>query len=166
MREVKSEDTPEYGGVTSRSDAMDDQVITQAMGILRERLHKPEAMVESPNTTAQYLKLALAEKEYEAFCLLLLDNRHRVLEFVELFHGTIDGASVYPREVVKVVLAHNAAAVVLAHNHPSGVPEPSEADKRITQRLTDALRLIDVRVLDHIVIGGTDHVSFAERGLI
>ena len=145
---------------------MDDQVIEQAMAILRERLHKPEATVDSPNTTAQYLKLALAEKEYESFCLLLLDNRHQVLEFVELFHGTIDGASVYPREVVKVVLAHNAAAIVLAHNHPSGVPEPSEADKRITQRLSEALKLIDVRVLDHIVIGGTDHVSFAERGLI
>ena len=96
---------------------------------------------------------------------MLLDNQHRLIEFRELFFGTIDAAPVYPREVVKLVLEHNAGAVIFAHNHPSGVSEPSEADKRITRRLTDALAVIDVKVLDHIVVGETA-VSFAERGLL
>ena len=110
---------------------------------------------------------ALAGRSYEMFGALFLDNRHRVIEFHELFRGTIDGASVYPREVVKQVLACNAAAVIFLHNHPSGEPEPSAADEQITYRLRDALCLIDVRVLDHIVVGsGGRTVSFAERGLI
>ena len=99
------------------------------------------------------------------FSCVFLDNRHRVIEYEELFHGTIDGASVYPREVVRQAIHHNAAAVILAHNHPSGVAEPSQADERITQRLKEALALVDVRVLDHFVIGD-QVVSFVERGLL
>ncbi len=100
------------------------------------------------------------------FCCLFLDNRNRVISFDELFRGTIDGASVHPREVVKIALQRNAAAVILAHNHPSGVAEPSQADEIITRRLRDALGLVDIRILDHFVIGEGDCVSFAERGLI
>ena len=120
----------------------------------------------SPESTAKYLTLKLGSMERECFAVIFLDNRHRVIAYEELFYGTIDGASVHPREAVKATLKHNAAAVILAHNHPSGTPEPSESDRRITQRLKEALALIDVRVLDHFVIGGAETVSLAERGLI
>jgi DNA repair protein RadC len=100
------------------------------------------------------------------FCCLYLDNRHRVLRFDELFRGTIDGTSVYPREVVKEALAINAAAVILAHNHPSGVAEPSQADERITRRLKSALELVDIRLLDHLIIGDSETTSLASRGLL
>ncbi|MCG6507504.1 DNA repair protein RadC, partial [Vibrio parahaemolyticus] len=108
----------------------------------------------------------LRDRQREAFYILFLDNQHRVIRDEVLFEGTIDAASVYPREVVKRALHHNAAALILAHNHPSGVAEPSQADRRITQRLTDALALVDIRVLDHFVVGDGDVVSFAERGWI
>jgi len=108
----------------------------------------------------------LSSHPYEVFAVLFLDNRHRVLAFEELFRGTIDGASVHPREVVRRALHYNAAALILAHNHPSGVSEPSSADRRITERLQAALALIDVRVLDHIVVGHGEFTSFAERGLL
>jgi DNA repair protein RadC len=104
--------------------------------------------------------------EYEVFAVVLLNIRHVPIRYVELFRGTIDGASVHPREVVKEVLGANAAAVIFAHNHPSGCSEPSMADQRITQRLKDALALVDVRVLDHLIIGAGEAVSFAERGLL
>ena len=103
---------------------------------------------------------------HELFCCLYLDNRHRILAFVELFRGTIDGTSVYPREVVKEALAVNAAAVILAHNHPSGVAEPSQADERITRRLRSALELVDIRLLDHLIIGAGRATSMASRGLL
>ena len=103
---------------------------------------------------------------YEVIAVLLFDNQHQVLHYVELFRGTIDGASVHPREVVQLALSHHAAAVIFAHNHPSGITEPSESDRRITQRLKDALALIEVRVLDHIVIGAGKGLSFAEQGLL
>jgi len=113
----------------------------------------------------EYLQLKLGSYDREVFALMLLDNQHQLIRFEELFFGTIDAASVYSREVVKAALNANAAAVILAHNHPSGIAEPSRADKRITSRLVDALGLIDVRVLDHIVVG--EHcVSFAERSWI
>lgn len=121
--------------------------------------------LSNPTETRNYLAMKLREYAFEVFAALFLDNRHRVIAFEELFRGTIDGASVHPREVVRRALHHNAAAVILAHNHPSGVAEPSQADRHITQRLKDALSLIDVRVLDHIVIGD-DTVSLAERGLL
>jgi DNA repair protein RadC len=120
----------------------------------------------NPADTRNYLKARLRAYQHEVFACLFLDNRHRVICFEELFRGTIDGASVYPREVVKRALFHNAAALILAHNHPSGVAEPSHADRNITERLREALLLVDIRVLDHFVIGDKETVSFAERGLI
>ena len=122
--------------------------------------------LETPQATRAFLLAQLRDRPYEVFCLLHLDNRHRLIAFEELFRGTIDGASVHPREVVRQALAHNSAAVILAHNHPSGVAEPSQADELITQRLRDALGLVDIRVLDHLVIGGSRCTSFAERGLL
>jgi DNA repair protein RadC len=108
----------------------------------------------------------LRDTPHELFCCLHLDNRHRLIAFDELFRGTIDGASVHPREVVKQALARNAAAVILAHNHPSGVAEPSQADELVTRRLREALQLVDIRVLDHMIVADNGCLSFAERGLI
>lgn len=119
-----------------------------------------------PHNVRKYLATRLHAFKYEVFACLFLDNRHRVIAFEELFRGTIDGAAVYPREIVRRVLEHNAAAVIFAHNHPSGSSEPSHADRALTSKLCDALKLIDVRVLDHFVVGDGEPVSFAERGLI
>ncbi len=123
-------------------------------------------VLTSPEATRQYLKARLRAYPHEVFACLFLDNRHRVIEYRELFRGTIDGASVHPREVVREAMRWNAAAVIFAHNHPSGVAEPSQADLRITQRLREALDLVDVRVLDHFVVGEGGGTSFAERGLL
>ena len=120
----------------------------------------------SPRATREYLIARLRDLEHEVFCCLYLDNRHRLIEFEQLFRGTIDGASVYPREVVKQALQWNCAAVIIAHNHPSGVAEPSLADERITLRVKDALALVDIRLLDHIIVGDGASVSLAERGLV
>lgn len=120
----------------------------------------------NPQATRDFLHMRLRDLPHEVFCCLYLDNRHRVIAFEELFRGTVDGANVHPREVVKRALAHNAAALILAHNHPSGVAEPSQADQLITQRLKEALSLVDVRVLDHLIVGDNRCESFAERGLI
>jgi DNA repair protein RadC len=122
--------------------------------------------IRSPADTEIFLKARLRDREHEVFCCLYLDNRHRVLAFEELFRGTIDGTSVYPREVVKQALAANAAAVILAHNHPSGVAEPSQADERITGRIRSALELVDIRLLDHLIIGDGSVTSLASRGKI
>jgi DNA repair protein RadC len=123
-------------------------------------------VIRSPGDTETFLKLKLGRVEHELFCIIYLDNRHRILAFEELFRGTIDGTSVYPREVVKEALRRNAAAIILAHNHPSGVAEPSQADERITRRLKSACELVDVRVLDHLIIGGNSCTSLAARGLL
>ncbi len=122
--------------------------------------------IRSPADTEAFLKARMRDLDHELFCCLFLDNRHRVLSFDELFRGTIDGTSVYPREVVKEALAVNAAAVILAHNHPSGVAEPSQADERITLRLKSALDLVDIRLLDHLIIGDGQATSLARRGLL
>ena len=122
--------------------------------------------IRSPADTETFLRARLRDREHELFCCLYLDNRHRVLGFEELFRGTIDGTSVYPREVVKQALAANAAAVILAHNHPSGVAEPSQADERITRRIRAALELVDIRLLDHLVIGDGAATSLASRGMM
>ena len=127
---------------------------------------KSEQALNNPKQTRDFLKAKLRAYQHEVFACLFLDNRHRLICFEELFTGTIDGASVHPREVVKRALHHNAATVILAHNHPSGVGEPSQADQSITKRLQDALSLVETRVLDHIVVGDGETVSFAERGLI
>lgn len=132
---------------------------------LLSTLQRGDALT-SPDHTRRFLSARLRDRHQEVFACLFLDNRHRVIEFEELFHGTIDGASVHPREVVRRCLAHNAAAVILAHNHPSGVAEPSRADEQITRRLKEALALVDVRLLDHMVIGDGEIVSLAERGVI
>jgi len=122
--------------------------------------------LKSPADTEDYLRARLRDLPHEVFCCLYLDNRHRVLRFAELFRGTIDGTSVYPREVVKEALAVNAAALILAHNHPSGVAEPSQADERITRRLKAALDLVDIRLLDHLIVGDGVSTSLASRGLL
>jgi DNA repair protein RadC len=122
--------------------------------------------LNSPAETRRFLAAQLRDRPYEVFCCLHLDNRHRLIAFEELFRGTIDGASVHPREVLRQALGHNAAAVILAHNHPSGVAEPSRADELITVRLRDALALVDIRVLDHLIVAGPDTVSLAERGVV
>lgn len=127
---------------------------------------KPGETIRSPADTETYLQARLRHLGHELFCCLYLDNRHRILRFDEMFRGTIDGTSVYPREVVKEALAINAAAVILAHNHPSGVAEPSQADERITRRLKSALELVDIRLLDHLIIGDGRATSMASRGLM
>lgn len=123
-------------------------------------------VLTSPQATRDYLKLRLYGSPHEIFACLFLDNRHRVIRFDELFHGTIDSANVHPREVMRRVFETNAAAVIFAHNHPSGVAEPSQADLDLTQKLKSMLDQIEVRVLDHIIVGDGDGVSFAERGLL
>lgn len=123
-------------------------------------------VLNSPEQLQQYLRLQLGGLGYEVFAAIYLDNQHHVLAYEELSRGTIDAAAVYPREVVKQALANSAAAMIFAHNHPSGVAEPSRADEAITRRLIDALALVDIRVLDHMVVAGSECVSFAERGLI
>jgi DNA repair protein RadC len=138
-------------------------VLELAKRHLGEALQRGDAL-KNPEITKSYLSARLRDYDYEVFACLFLDARHRLISYEELFRGTIDGASVHPREVVRRALEHNAAAVVLAHNHPSGVAEPSDADRRITQRLKDALALVDVRIVDHLVIGDRAPVSFAERG--
>ncbi|EKZ8663276.1 TPA: DNA repair protein RadC [Vibrio parahaemolyticus] len=127
--------------------------------------YKREGTFTNPTNVKEYLKLKLGAHDREVFAVMFLDNQHQLISYEELFFGTIDAASIYPREVLKTALNHNAAAVIFAHNHPSGIAEPSQADKRITQRLIDALKLVDIRVLDHIVVG-EGCVSFAEKGLI
>ncbi len=139
-----------------------NQVLEQAAEILMQKYAR-EGCFESPSAVKEYLRVKMGQYDREVFALMMLDNQHQLISFEPLFFGTIDSSSVYPREVVKSVLKVNAAAVVLTHNHPSGVAEPSVADKAITTKLQEALALIDVRVLDHIVVGDAP-VSFAERG--
>jgi DNA repair protein RadC len=152
------------------TELSDEEIIDYACSVLERRLAYRLATegntFTSPIECRRYLTLKLAEQEREVFVVLFLDNRHRLIKYDEMFFGTVDGTTVHPREVVKAALKHNAAAVILAHNHPSGVPEPSYADKSITQHLKQALKLIDIRVLDHIVVGGVETLSFAELGLI
>ncbi len=146
--------------------AQPTEVLDRARSLISQRYRTGTPVFQSPQRTREFLTLKLAHLEHEVFSILALDNRHRLIEYVELFRGTIDGASVHPREVVKEALRLNAAAVILTHNHPSGVAEPSQADELITSRLRDALALVDVRVLDHIIIAGGQTLSMAERGLI
>ena len=142
-----------------------EEIMTGAKRVLSQRFRKGTRL-DSPAATRHFLTVTLGAREYESFCCLFLDNRHRLIEFVELFRGTIDGASVHPREVVKEALKRNAAAVIFAHPHPSGVAEPSQADELITRRLREALALVDIRVLDHFIVAGSTVVSFAEKGLL
>lgn len=152
-------------GLGSAKFALLQAVLEMARRHLQEELVRGNALT-SPDLTRRYLASQLRIHDFEVFACLLLDNQHRIIRFEELFRGTIDGASVYPREVVKKALAYNAAAVIFAHNHPSGVAEPSEADQHITQKLKQALSLVDIRVLDHFIVGDGDAFSFAEHGLL
>lgn len=140
-------------------------VLELARRYMGEKLAESDALTNS-DLTRDYLRARMGDYKQEVFACLYLDNQHRVVAMEELFHGTIDGAAVYPREVVRRCLHNNAAAVIFAHNHPSGLAEPSQADIAITNRLKTALNTIDVRVLDHVVVGRLEVVSFAERGLI
>ena len=140
------------------------ELIKTAQSCIAEQFIRGEAMT-SPKKSADYFQVLLGSFEHEVFYALWLDSKHQVLKAQELFRGTVDGASVYPREVIKEGLACNAAAVIFAHNHPSGVTEPSHADIQITKRLKEALALVDIRLLDHLVVGA-DVTSMAERGLL
>jgi DNA repair protein RadC len=140
-------------------------VVTAAKTHLRRRIRRG-ASLTSPKLVRDFLIMTLGDRDCEYFCLVCLDARHRFLQFVELFRGTIDGASVHPREVVKTVLESQSAAVLLVHNHPSSTPEFSQADETITKRIKECLAMVDVRVLDHILVAGDSTVSMAELGLL
>lgn len=172
----------EYGGLrplleASQSDfckglGLGSAKYAQLQAVLEMgRRHLKSSMQEgdlltSPDLVRNYLSAQLRHQPQEVFAVLFLDNQHRLIAYDEIFYGTIDGAAVYPREVVKKALTRNAAACILAHNHPSGIAEPSQADQRITQRLQDALNLVDIRVIDHMIVGDKEVISFAERGLL
>jgi DNA repair protein RadC len=142
-----------------------DDIVRRALRILETRMRDAPTL-GSPDAVRSYLRLSLHDRGHEVFVCVFLDAQHRVIACDELFRGTLAQTSVYPREVVKAALAHNAAAVIFAHNHPSGIAEPSRADELLTQSLKQALALVDVRTLDHFVIAGSALVSFAERGLL
>ena len=144
--------------------AAEHEILDHASDLLEQKIIGQP--LTSPDLVRDFLRTKLARLEHEVFCVLFLDNRHRVLGFEELFRGTINGTAVYPREVVKRSLALNCAALILVHNHPSGIAEPSHADEILTQRLKDTLSLVEVRVLDHLIVGREGVVSFADRGLI
>ncbi len=146
--------------------ANDDAIIAAALTILEGRMRKPGAAMTSPTAVRDYLRLSVSTLGHEVFVVIFVDAQHRVIACEELFRGTLTQTAVYPREVVKRALAHNAAAVILAHNHPSGVAVPSSADEALTRALMTVLGMIDVRVLDHLIVGGMDIASFAELGLI
>lgn len=141
------------------------QILTAARQVLAHRVRRGAALT-SPHRVREYITVTLGALDHEVFAVILVDGRHRVIEYVELFRGTIDGATVHPREVAKLALEKGAAGCILVHPHPSGVAEPSQADELITRRLKEALALIDVRVLDHLIVAGGDVVSFVERGLL
>ena len=142
-----------------------EKTIRRALAILAARMRSGPVLT-APHTVRDYLRVQLHDRGHEVFVCVFLDAQHRVIACDELFRGTLAQTSVYPREVVKAALAHNAAAVIFAHNHPSGVAEPSRADELLTQSLKQALALVDVRVLDHFIVAGGATVSFAERGLL
>lgn len=153
-------------GADDRAERILDAAKELLARALNEEMQEGEVL-SSPDKVRDFLRLRLAERPHEVFMVLLMDVQHRLLADVELFRGTLTQTSVYPREVVKLALGHNAAAVIFAHNHPSGVPEPSQADIHLTNALRQALSLVDVRTIDHIVVGGNaSPVSFAERGLL
>lgn len=163
LRKLLAGDNPH--GLTARQFARLKSAIELTRRHFQELMqHGP--VLNNPSTTREYLHARLRDLNHEVFCVLYLDNRNRVISCDELFRGTIDGATVHTREVVKAAIAKNAAAVILAHNHPSGIAEPSQADEVITRRLKDALTLVDIKVLDHLIVGDGHCTSFAERGLL
>lgn len=143
----------------------EDEILQFAQQLIARKF-KRGSKLNSPNDVQNYFMHKLSTLEHEVFCVLFMDNQHHVLAFEEMFRGTVNAANVYPREIVKQALLLNAAAIIIVHNHPSGEPEPSQSDRAITKQVKDAMALIDVRVLDHFIIGGDRCVSFAERGLL
>ncbi len=165
LLEAGSGSLAETPGLGSAKLAQLQAAIELARRALKEEISSRDAL-SSPRAVRDYLRLALAGREQEVFVVLLLDARHRMTASEELFRGTLTQTSVYPREVVKCALKHNAAAVIFAHNHPSGVAEPSHADEILTRSLKAALALVDIQVLDHFIVAGSRTMSFAERGLL
>ncbi|MEF9673289.1 DNA repair protein RadC [Pseudomonas sp. PCH446] len=166
LRNLLESDQQTFGrqlGLGPAKFAQLQAVLEMARRHLAERLRR-DSVLESPRVVRDYLKAMLRHEPHEVFACLFLDSKHRVLAFEPLFHGSIDNASVYPRQVVKRALAHNAAALILCHNHPSGVAEPSQADHVLTKRLKTALEFVDVRVLDHFIVGEGEPLSMMERG--
>lgn len=161
---AKHEDPPAYG--PAELPESDNEVIVRALEILERHVGRGRPVMDAPQKVREYLCLQYAREEREIFGILFVDGQHHVIGFEPMFYGTLTQTSVYPREVAKRALQLNAGAVILSHNHPSGTPEPSRADEYLTQALKAALALVDVRVLDHIVVGGGQSVSFAERGLL
>lgn len=145
--------------------ATTDQILEAARQAVDQKMVRGRAFT-SPTVVKEYLKAKLAGFEVEVFAVLFLDSQHRLIEYIEMFQGTLNQTSVYPREVAKAALHHHAAAVILAHNHPSGNPEPSEPDKASTMHLKRALALLDISTLDHIIVAAQETTSFAERGLL
>ena len=163
LHKLKASDTT--GTYLVESPVTENDILLMARPLANLRMRRGRALT-SPKEVFGHLQALLAEYEHEVFALLMLDSKHRVIDFYELFRGTLDGASVYPREVVKLALEHNAAAMILVHNHPSGDPEPSLADRNLTHKLKQALDLVGVRTLDHIVVGQEGCVSLAEQGYL
>ena len=153
------------GVYTVDTPLTDEDILQKAADILLAKINHSN-VIKSPEDTRRMFKCKIASLEYEVLAVIFLDNRHRIITYKELFRGTVDGASVYPREVVKEALSYNASAMIIAHNHPSGNAEPSQADERITMRLKEALGLMDIRLLDHLIVGCDDIVSLAERGVL
>lgn len=151
---------------TYKTESNDDAILEKAENILLARIKTSGDEMNNSDNVRKFLKLKLSTKEREIFCCLFLDTQHRLIAFKEMFAGTIDSAYVYPREVIKKALECNAAAIIFAHNHPSGVCEPSDADLKITRKLKDGLALVDIRVLDHIIISGWQSYSFAQNGIM
>ena len=168
LRELLSADRTRYCGKLGVGPAR-YAALQAALELARRHLREPLRMrsaLQAPEATGRFLTAQLRDRPYEVFCALFLDNRHRLLAFEEIFRGTIDGASVHPREVIRQALLHNAACLIVAHNHPSGVVEPSQADEYVTRRLREALALVDIRLLDHFIVGDGACFSFAEAGLL
>lgn len=166
LRALLEADQPAFSrhlGLGPAKFAQLQAVLEMARRHLAERLRR-DSVLESPKAVRDYLKALLRHEPHEVFGCLFLDSKHRVLAFEALFHGSIDNASVYPRQVIKRALAHNAAALILCHNHPSGIAEPSQADKVLTRRLKETLELVDVRVLDHFIVGEGEPLSMVEHG--
>jgi DNA repair protein RadC len=145
--------------------ASDDQILEAARQLIGQKVQRG-AELTSPKLVHEYLRGKLADLDHEAFAVLMLDSRNCLIDYVEMFHGTINQSPVYPREVLKLAIKHGAVAMIVSHNHPSGSPEPSALDLALTKQLRDALALIDVRLVDHIIVAGAATLSFAERGLI
>ncbi len=165
MKSTKFKIDETNGTYTVASPVTEKDILIMARRLAKNRLAKG-CRIERPSSAFLYLQTLMGSYENEVFGSVFLDNQHRIISFEELFRGSINAANIYPREVVKRALSVNAAAVIFVHNHPSGEPEPSEADKRITVQLREALSLVEIRVLDHVVVGAKACISMAERGLV